>query len=76
MNLEAEHPEIKLLKQMQNDISFMKQKIIVIEEEVDAISGDIHEVRPEYIKRIQEIEKKGKFRSFKNIDELKKAIEA
>lgn len=75
MKLDAEHPEIKLLKQMQNDISFMKNKIIIIEEEVDAISGDMHEVRPEYIKRIREIEKKGKFRSFKNIDELKKAIE-
>lgn len=69
-------PEIKLLRQMQNDISFMKNKIIIMEEEIDAISGDMHEVRPKYIKRIQEIEKKGKFRSFKSVDELKKAIEA
>ncbi len=40
------------------------------------ISGDIHELRPEYVKKLQEIEKKGKFHSFKNVDELRKSIES
>ncbi len=43
---------------------------------MDAISGDIHELRPEYVKKLQEIGKKGKFLSFKNIDELRKFIES
>lgn len=40
------------------------------------IMGDIHELRPEYVKKLQEIEKKGKFISFKNVDELRKSIES
>ncbi|MFZ3077488.1 MAG: DUF2683 family protein [Candidatus Aenigmatarchaeota archaeon] len=77
MKLEMEeNPELRILKHIQSDVSLMKQKIIIIEEEVDAISGDMHEVRPEFIKKIQSIEKEGNFHSFKNIDELRKAIEA
>ncbi|TRZ54605.1 hypothetical protein D4Q76_02080 [archaeon] len=77
MKLEMEEkPELKILKHIQSDVSLMKQKIIIIEEEVDAISGDMHEVRPEFIKKIQSIEREGRFHSFKNIDELRKAIEA
>jgi hypothetical protein len=68
--------EIDVLKQIQSDLSFIKQKVSIIEEEVDAISGDIHELRPEYVKKLQEIEKKGKFLSFKNVDELRKSIES
>ena len=68
--------EIGVLKQIQSDLSFIKQKVSMIEEEVDAISGDIHELRPEYVKKLQEIEKKGKFLSFKNVDELRKSIES
>ncbi len=67
--------EIKILKQIQNDLSFLKQKVVIIEEELDAISSDMHVVRPEYIAKLQEIEKKGEFYSFKNVDEMKKAIE-
>ncbi len=72
MKLEAEHPEIKLLKQMQNDISFMKQRIIVIEEEVDEISNDLHrELNPEFLKRLESIQKqKGiRFNNMKEFDE-------
>ena len=68
--------EIDVLKQIQSDLSFIKQKVSIIEEEVDAIRGDIHELRPEYVKKLQEIEKKGKFLSFKNVDELRKSIES
>ncbi len=69
-------PEIKILKRMQSDISFLRQKIVVIEEEIDAISGDMHEVRPEYLRKIQKIQKEGKFRSFKSVDELRKLLES
>ena len=68
--------EIDVLKQIQSDLSFIKQKVSIIEEEVDAIRGDIHELRPEYVKKLQEIEKKGKFLSFKNVDELRKSLES
>lgn len=65
-------PEIKILKQMQNDLSFLKQKIVVIEEEVDAISSDMHrELNPEFVKRLEDIRKqKGvRFNSMKEFDE-------
>ncbi|MCX9025268.1 MAG: DUF2683 family protein [Candidatus Methanoperedens sp.] len=74
--MHGETVEINVLKQIQSDLSFIKQKVSIIEEEVDAISGDIHELRPEYVKKLQEIEKKGKFISFKNVDELRKSIES
>lgn len=74
--MHGETAEIDVLKQIQSDLSFIKQKVSIIEEEVDAISGDIHELRPEYVKKLQEIEKKGKFLSFKNVDELRKSIES
>lgn len=77
MKLEMEEkPELKILKHIQSDVSLLKRKIFIIEEEVEAISEDMHEVRPEYVKKIQRIEHEGRFNSFKNIDELKKAIEA
>jgi hypothetical protein len=75
-DVHGETVEINVLKQIQSDLSFIKQKVSIIEEEVDAISGDIHELRPEYVKKLQEIEKKGKFLSFKNVDELRKSIES
>ncbi len=74
--MHSEMVEIGILKQIQNDLAFIKRKVSIIEEEVDAISGDIHELRPEYVKKLQEIEKKGKFLSFKNVDELRKSIES
>lgn len=74
--MHGETVKINVLKQIQSDLSFIKQKVSIIEEEVDAISGDIHELRPEYVKKLQEIEKKGKFLSFKNVDELRKYIES
>lgn len=52
------------------------EKGIVWIESEKFISRDIHELRPEYVKKLQEIEKKGKFLSFKNVDELRKFIEA
>lgn len=33
------------------------------------------ELRPEYVEKIRNIEKKGKFREFKNVSELRKLVE-
>lgn len=42
---------------------------------VDAISNDIHEVRPAHIKKVKKIDTEGKFNSFKSIEELRNAFE-
>ena len=67
---------MKQMQKMQNDISFLKQKVKMLEDEVDVIDGDIHEVRPEYLKKLEEIEKTGKFHRVKNVDEMRKDIES
>lgn len=68
--------EAKLLRNIHQDLSFLKQKIAVIEEEVDAISSDMHEVRPEYIKKLEQIIAKRDFRSYNTIQDLRKDIES
>ncbi len=68
--------EVKLLKEIRDELFFLSKKVIIIEEEIEAISNDIHMVRPEYIKKLKKIEKEGKFNSFKTIGELRTAIEA
>lgn len=68
--------EVKLLKEIRDELFFLSKKVIIIEEEIDAISNDIHTVRPEYIKKLKKIDKEGKFISFKTIGELRNAIEA
>jgi len=64
----------KELKQMAQDIAFIKQKVVAMEEEIGDISQDIHRVRPEYLKKLGEIER-GKFYSYDSVDELRKDIE-
>lgn len=68
--------EVKLLKEIRDELFFLSKKVIIIEEEIDAISNDIHTVRPEYIKKLKKIDKEGKFNSFKTIGDLRNAIEA
>lgn len=49
------------LKQIYEDLAFVKQKVINIDEELDDLSTDFHELRPEYIKKLKKIGKeKGK----------------
>jgi len=62
------------LKQISDDLDFLKKKIMSIEERVEEISDDLHEVRPEYIEKLKKIES-GKFHHYKNIKELRKTIE-
>lgn len=68
--------EVKLLKEIRDDLFFLSKKVIIKEKEIDAISNDIHTVRPEYIKKLKKTDTEGKFNSFKTIGELRNAIEA
>lgn len=40
-----------ILAKIQKDLEFIKSKLIVIDNEIEDISNDLHEVRPEYIKK-------------------------
>lgn len=65
-------PEIKILKNIQSDIALLKQKIISMDDELDAISSDLHrELNPEFLKKLEKIQKqKGvKFGSIKEFEE-------
>lgn len=44
-------------------------------EHIETRMRDLFEVRPEYLKKLEGIEKRGKFRRYSNIGELRKAIE-
>ncbi len=64
--------EVKLLRRMQSDISFMKQKILIMEEDISEISSDLHrELNPEFRNRLEKIQKqKGpRFDSVKEFEE-------
>ena len=64
-----------ILAKIQKDLEFIKSKIIVIDNELEDISNDLHKVRPEYIKKIRRLDKKGNFSSFSSVDELSNEIE-
>lgn len=64
--------EVKLLRKMQSDISFMKQRILIMEEDIGEISSDLHrELNPEFQNRLEKIQKqKGqRFGSVKEFEE-------
>ncbi|GJQ47691.1 peptidyl-prolyl cis-trans isomerase ppiD [Candidatus Kuenenia stuttgartiensis] len=64
-----------ILAKIQKDLEFIKSKLIVIDNEIEDISNDLHEVRPEYIKKIKTLDKRGKFSPFSSVDELRNEIE-
>ena len=53
-----------LLVQISDDLSFLKKKILSIEQRVEEIDDDLHELRPEYREKLKKIEA-GKFQSYK-----------
>ena len=65
--------ETVYLKQISDDISFIKKKILELEEDVHEISADLHEVRPEYIEKLKRIEKEPSKR-YKNLEEFEKSL--
>ena len=64
------------LKQLAKDVSFLKEKIIEIQIDVREINNDLHEIKPEYLKKLKKIDKEGKFTEFSNVNELRKFIES
>ena len=49
-------------------------KLEAIEQEIKEISEDVHRVKPQYIEKLNEIEK-GKTHKFKNLEEMEKQLE-
>jgi len=65
--------ETALLQEIKNELSFIKEKIIVIEVSLNEIDADLHrELNPEYLKKLEKIEKEDKRVHFKNIEEFNK----
>ena len=46
-----------ILKQIAKDLEFVKERVIDIESELADLSSELHEIKPEYIEKIQKIEK-------------------
>lgn len=69
-------PEFAAIRRMESEISLLKQRLNALEAEVKVIDDDVHEVRPEYLKKLEEIEKTGKFHRVKNVEEMRKDIES
>lgn len=63
-----------LLKQIAEDVADIKKKIVRIENGMEELDIEMHDVKPEYIERLKEIEK-GKHYKFSSMDELKKLVE-
>ena len=66
-------PELAVMRQMQSDISFLKEKVKTLEAEVSEIDNDVHrEVNPEFLERLETVQKqKGiRFNNMKEFDEF------
>jgi len=48
--------ETQLLEKIADDVSFLKDRIIHIEEELNEINSELHEVRPEYTEKLKRID--------------------
>ncbi len=61
------------LKQISDDLSFIKKKIVELEQNVQEINGDLHEVRPDYIQKLKKIEKEPT-KKYGNLEEMEKDL--
>jgi hypothetical protein len=65
--------EAEILNEIRNDLNFLKEKIISMEIIINEIDSDIHkELNPEYVKKLDKIEKEDKRIRFRNIEEFDK----
>ncbi len=65
--------EPAVIRQLQSDVSFLKQRVTMLEAEVSEIDNDVHrEINPEFLGRLDKIEKqKGiRFNNMKEFDEF------
>jgi len=63
--------ETQLLEKIADDVSFLKDRILHIEEELNEINSELHEVRPEYTEKLKRIDK----RKFLTREEFEKELE-
>ncbi len=52
--------EMLINQRIMDELTFLKEKILKIEMDVSEINDDLHQVRPEYVKKLKNIDK-GKF---------------
>jgi hypothetical protein len=65
--------EEEILNEIRNDLNFLKEKVIGMEITINEIDSDIHkELNPEYVKKLDKIEKEDKRIHFRNIEEFDK----
>lgn len=67
-----EKPVLEILRLIHSDMTFMKQKIISMEEEISEINSDLHrEINPDFLERLETIQKqKGiRFNSMKEFED-------
>lgn len=63
--------ETEILNEIRNDLNFLKEKIIQIEITVNEIDYDVHKnLNPDYIKKLEKIEKEDKRVHFRDIEEF------
>lgn len=62
---------MELLEKISEDLELIKNEVAELREEIDSLRA----VRPEYIKKLRKIEKRGKFTTYSSVAELRKEIE-
>ncbi len=63
--------ETEILNEIRNNLNFLKEKIIQIEITVNEIDSDVHKkLNPEYVKKLEKIEKEDKRVHFRDIEEF------
>lgn len=69
-------PRTALLEEIAKDTKAIRNRLEDIRMHVSELEADIHpSVRHSYIRKLDRIEKKGKFKTYTSIKELKKNIE-
>ncbi len=65
--------EAEILNETRNDLNFLKEKIISMEITINEIDSDVHKkLNPQYVKKLDKIEREDKRIHFKNIEEFDK----
>ena len=61
--------EADILSRIYEDLSFLKEKMSVMDNELEDISNDLHRVRPQYLEKLETI-RKGGFKTFNRKEKL------
>ena len=74
-----EAKEMGIISSMMDDIKILKKRVEEMEERLQTLA-DMHsesefDVRDEYLSHLDELEEKGKFEEFSDIEELRRRIE-